>query len=93
MKDLRENQFTYKNIIDLGFIVQDEHDRVYENTHGYCYSIITLDLTKKIYLDWEKDTKECTLNRIDNNDDCNILKTINIRNMEHLLEIINFFKD
>lgn len=93
MKDLRENQFTYKDIIDLGFSVQDEHDVVYERTHGYGYSIINLHLTKKIYLDWEKDTKECTLNRIDNNKDCNILAKLEIRDMEHLMEIINFFKD
>ena len=88
-----ENKIDYSTIMDLGFKAEYPEDKIYFLEHGYNYSIITKYLTKKIYLDWVKDTKICTLIRIDSPKKCNIMAEITIRNIDHLNEIINFFKD
>jgi len=39
-------------------------DSAYKAEHGYSYCIITKELTKKIYLQWQKDTKLCSMFRL-----------------------------
>lgn len=90
---MEQEQIDYSDIINLGFKENVVVDRVYFKRHGYNYSIITYKLTKKLYLDWEKDTRLCTLVRLDSAKSCNIMAKMSIRNLEHLKEIITFFSD
>jgi hypothetical protein len=88
---MKLNQFKYKTVIDLGFIDEVQSDTNYFNEHGYEYSIITKKLTKLIYIDWCKETKECELIRLDNLKEMNIVARLQIRDINHLHELINFF--
>ena len=89
-----QEQINYSDIIELGF--EEEiisSDKVYFKTHGYEYSIITLNLTGKIYLDWKKETKLCELIRMNSKKKCDIMARMPIMNYSHLSEIISFDTD
>ena len=90
---MKQEKINYDKIMSLGFTEEIASDSVYEAEHGYPYAIIHKDLTKKIYLDWQKDTKLCELVRIDSPKTCNIIKRMPIRDFEHLKEIVNFFSN
>ena len=83
----------YSDIMDLGFSEEVQYDTVYESEHGYCYSIITKKLTKKIYLDWQKDTKICKIVRLSDPKTGSIATQLPVNNLNQLKEIINFFSD
>jgi hypothetical protein len=80
----------YIDIINLGFEVEQVNDNIFLNQHGYPYCIFTLFLTKNLYIEWQQPERTCTLNRMDS--DSNIKARRNIRDYEHLREIIDFFK-
>ena len=84
----------YRDIMNLGFTEQICTDQVYFDQFGFDYCHITKDLTKKIYLDWEKETQLCKMVRVDTQkDDGVIKKQMAIRNIDHLREIVDFFSD
>jgi len=91
---MKQEQIDYSEIIDLGF---DEEivgsDKAFFRKHGFGYTIITLTLTKKIYIDWEKETKLCQLIRMNSAKKADIMARMPIRNYEHLMEIIGFYID
>ena len=88
---MKQEQIDYNEIIKLGFNVDVQDDKVYFNRYGYDYCIITKDLTKKIYIDWEKETRLCTLTRINSPKNGSIEAEFPVQNLQHLKEIINFF--
>jgi hypothetical protein len=55
----------YDKIMALGFKEEIAEDKVYERKFGYSYSIITKKLTKDIYLEYQKDTRDCKMVRVD----------------------------
>lgn len=90
---MTQEKIKYRDIMNLGFKEKIIKDEVYEDEFGYSYSIISKKLTKKIHLDWEKETQLCNLIRINNPDSGKILSVMPINNLKHLKEIINFFID
>lgn len=88
-----QKRIKYSEVMALGFKEEECGDNVYFNEFGYPYCIITLDLTKKIYLDWAKETQFCEMIRIDNPKFNNIKKRMPIRDLNHLKEVINFYSD
>ena len=86
---MNQKEINYSDIKALGFTEEFAHDQVYFNQYGYEYAIIQKKLTKKIYLDWEKETRLCRMVRQD--DECNILGTFKIEDLDQLKSIINFF--
>lgn len=88
---MEQEKIKYHDIMALGFNEDVQSDAVYESEHGYKYCIITKQLTKKIYLDWEKSTKLCEMVRLDKPISGDIGAKLPIRNLEHLKEMINFF--
>ncbi len=88
-----QEKIKYIDIIDAGFEVDEQSDDVYFMEHGFSYDIISRELTKKIYLDWEKDTKLCKMIRIDGQKHCNIMAEMPVRDLGHLKELIDFFTD
>ena len=89
-----ENQkIAYDKIIELGFEEEECEDKIYFQQYGYKYCIITLNLTKKIHLEWAKETQLCEMVRIDHPDTGNVMKRMQISGLRHLLEIINFYTD
>ena len=75
----------------LGFKETECSDSVYEGLHGYPYCIVNKKLTNKIYLDWEKDTKHCYLVRLSNPKTGDIAKKVQVKSLEELESIIDFF--
>lgn len=75
----------------LGFNEQVCSDSVYFDKYGFPYCIITLKLTKTIYIDWEKENGLAKMVRINNNQDCDIMQTMPIINLEHLKDMVRFF--
>ena len=90
---MEQEKINYKEVMDLGFTEEFIGDDIYFKEHGFEYSIITKKLTKKVSLDWVKDTKLCEMVRVDNNRDSNIKKRMKIKNLDHLKEIVYFFSD
>lgn len=90
---MKQEKIKYREIIALGFREDVQNDQVYFEEYGFDYCIITKELTKKIYLEWAKETQLCKMVRIDNPKHCNIKAELPIRNLEHLKEIIKFFSD
>ena len=88
-----QEKINYKTIIDLGFNEEFTSDKAYEDHHGFPYSIITKNLTKKIYLTWEKDTQLCKLVRIDSQKKGNILGEIPITNLCQVKTLVDFFSN
>ena len=86
-------KFNYSTIMSLGFKETECSDSVYENEHGYPYCIVNNKLTKKIYLDWEKDTKHCYLVRMSKPKIGEIAKKVQIKSLDELERIIDFFKN
>ena len=88
---MEQEKINYDEIIALGFTEEITCDSVYKAQNGYEYSIVTLNLTKTIYIDWEKSTKLCKMVRIDHHKSGNIKAKLPINNLEHLKDLINFF--
>lgn len=88
---MEQEKFNYQTIMNLGFCEEVQEDSVYEAEHGYSYCIITKKLTKKIYLDWQKDTKLCKMVRLSKPKTGNIGSELPIQNLAQLNELINFF--
>lgn len=87
---MKQEQIRYKDIIDLGFKEEFCSDTVYEDEYGFQYVIITLNLTKRIYIDWEKSTRLCEMVRLDK--DHNVKARKPIMNLDELKGIVEFFK-
>ena len=79
----------YKDIAELDFAFQEVDDPVYYAEFGCKYEIITLDLTKKISLDYEKDKRTCRLIRTDKRG--NIKAEMPIRDLQMLKDIFKFY--
>ena len=89
---LENNQIFFTDIVDSGFNIQDVEDDVYMKQNGYKYTINTLYLTTEIYLNWDKETKLCQMVRVDNKNTQNVVAKMPIKGLNHLKEIIAFFK-
>lgn len=90
---MKQEKINYDKIMALGFTEEVQSDSVYEAEHGYSYCIINKQLTKKIYLDWQKDTKLCKMVRLSKPKTGDIGAELPIKNIEHLKEMISFFSD
>jgi len=88
---MKQEQITYRGIINLGFTEEYCKDDVYFDHFGFEYVIIEKQLTKKIYLSWAKETRLCEIVRVDKKGD--IKKRMPVKNLEQLKIIINFFED
>ena len=84
-----QERIRYKDIIELGFTEQVESDSVYEDIYGFKYVIVELELHKHFYIDWAKETGFCEFIRHRKG---TIEKRMEIRDLDHLKEIINIFK-
>lgn len=87
---MNQQKIKYHQIIALGFNENPSDDSVYFNEFGFEYVIITLQLSKYIFIDWAKETQLCKMVRINKASD--IVAEMPIKDLEQLKEIINFFK-
>jgi hypothetical protein len=90
---MEQEKINYDEIMALDFTEEISEDSSYYAEHGYQYAIITKDLTKKIYLDWTKETKLCEMVRLDKAKCGNIKARMPIMNLDHLKDMINFFSN
>lgn len=88
---MKQEKINYDEIMALGFEEEVCNDSNYEAEHGYPYCIITKQLSKKIYLDWQKDTKLCKMVRLTKPKTGDIGNEMPIKNLDSLKEIIDFF--
>jgi hypothetical protein len=88
-KNMKHEQINYKDIMDLGFTEEYHNDSVYQSQYGFPWSIITLKLTKRIYLDWEKETRLCWIYRTDNEEYIQAKRPI--YNLAQLRDTVSFF--
>lgn len=86
-----QERIKYGDIMSLDFKEQIENDEVYFKEYGYHWAIITKKLTKNISLDWEKETQLCSMIRVNNKRDSDIMAKMPIMNLEHLKDIVEFF--
>ena len=89
-ESIEQQKIKYSDIMSLGFTEEFVGDSVYQSEYGFEYSIINKDLTNDIYLSWRKETQLCDIYRKDKDD--NILSKAPVNSLEHLNEIIDFFK-
>ena len=86
--------FWYEQVQEMGFIREDYRDSVvFSKTGQYPFFmqryLMKVENVGEITLQWDYETGKIEMIRCDSN--YNILGKIEIRNMEHLQEIINFF--
>ena len=86
-----ENRIWYKDIKRLGFEEQVQEDNVYKDKYGYGYVIIKKQLTKTIYLDWERETGKCYLVRLKRGGRGDIANRIEIMDVESLESMMDFY--
>jgi hypothetical protein len=88
---MTQQKIKYSDIMALGFSEEEQHDPQYFKQYGYAYCIITLKLTKLIYLDWAKETQLCEMVRLKDTKECDIARRMPIRDLQHLKEMVGFF--
>lgn len=90
---MEQEQIKYIDIMNLGFTVETIEDKVYFDEYGFEFAIISLWLTETVYLDWCKQTRQCTMYRIDNRETMNIKAHKPLNNINEIIDIIKFFGD
>jgi len=90
---MEQETINYSDIMNLGFTEEFIEDTVYFKQFGFQYSIVQLKLTKKIYIEWTKETQLCEMVRIDNKKRCNIMERMPVKGLDHLSELVDFFCD
>ena len=86
---MEQERIKYKDVMSLGFKEEFCSDSVYFDEFGYEYAIVTLKLTKRISLDWEKETGFCRMLRCDK--EGTILNERKIADVEDLRDVVDFF--
>jgi hypothetical protein len=86
-----ENQIDYSDIMELGFTEKKVNDIIYFDKCGYEYSIIQKRLTKKIYLEWKKETRICKIVRLKSVKTGIIASTLELNDAKTAKQLIDFF--
>lgn len=86
---MKQDRIRYRDIMDLGFKEEEYIDSVYFDEYGYPYTIITKKLTKRVHLDWSKETQLCKMVRVDK--EYNIKGEMPIKDLDQLKEFVEFF--
>ena len=86
-----ENRIWYKDIKRLGFKEDPQTDDVYKDKYGYGYRIVTKQLTRTIYLDWERETGKCYLVRLKKGGKGDVANRMEIMDVESLESIMDFY--
>ena len=87
-----QQEIEYCEIMALGFKVEETSDSVFFNQYGYEYKIFTFSLTNLVYIDWDQVTRTCKMIRLKDRKTCDIVGCIPINDLQHLKEMIEFFK-
>ena len=82
-------KFDYKKVDDLGFQREDYKDSLHYSEYGWQPFWMTLNLTKKISMNWDCETKEITMLRCNKEHD--VLGKIKIQSEDQLHELLVFF--
>lgn len=93
MEERKQEEIKFKDIMDLGFKEEFVHDQVFYEQYGFVYSIVKIQLTDVIQIYWSKTDRTCQLTRIDNPEDGNVKRRANLKNLDEVKDLINFFID
>jgi hypothetical protein len=84
-----QESINYSKVIDLGFKRKDLDDNVFFNQYGFGWFIVTLKLKKGIKAEWDCNTRTVEIVNYEGHD---VIGRMPVENLEHLKEIIEFFK-
>jgi hypothetical protein len=84
-----QEKINYQDVIDLGFKRSDESDNIFFKQNGFDWFLVTRNLTKRIYLDWDCETHLVQMIRVDKEQ--TIKGRIYIKNLEEVERVIRFF--
>jgi len=85
-----QQPINYCHIMALGFTAEDGNDSVFEQIHGYPYTIFTKMLAPSLMLDWHQTKRLCELLVIEP-ESGHIFDRIPIKDFTHLQVIIDAF--
>jgi hypothetical protein len=88
---MKQEKIEYSKIMNLGFTEEIVKDSVYFNMYGFDYAIIEKQLTPHIAINWAKETQICEMYRVGKKSEGDIVARMNIKTLEELQEVINFF--
>jgi len=88
---MKSEKIQFCDVMSLDFVEKKQFDPVYYEIFGFDWSIIQLDLSDTVYLDWSKETQLCELIEIDSLYHGNIIKREPVRDLNQLKEIIKLF--
>ena len=93
-RNIEQKPIDYKDVINLGGERWDGHDSAFIDEFGFDWFGVTIKLTKKIQIDWDCNTRLCTMERYDGNYDkgATRVKEYPIEDLEELKTIVEFFK-
>jgi hypothetical protein len=87
---MEQKEIWYKDIKRLGFKIEESPDKVYFDQYGFPYSVVYINLTKHVSIEWEQETRLCRMLNCDK--EGNIIGNIPIQDLAHLEQMIEFFK-
>jgi hypothetical protein len=86
-----QQPINFCDIMALGFTAEDGHDFVFEQMHGYPYTIFTKMLAPTLMLDWNQETRLCEVLVI-RPEDGHIYQRIPVIDTNSLQTLVNSFK-
>ena len=86
---MNQQKIKYIQVMNLGFEEEESPDTIYFEEFGYPYVIITKNLTKRIAIDWVKETQLAEMVRYDK--EGKVLSRLKIKDYNHLREMVEFF--
>lgn len=79
-------KFTYKEVIDLGFIRTDDPDKAFFDYNGYDYFLVTKEITENIALEWDSENHKVTLYYSDHNG--SIIEKFEVKSRKKLVKFL-----
>lgn len=88
---MKQERIKFKDIMELGFTIEECQDKVYEDNYGFPYRIVTKDLTNLVSVDWDQITGFCQMIKIGDEKEQNITDQHPIKDLDELKHVIKFF--
>ena len=85
----KQEQINYEEICKLEFTVEENNCDAFFKEYGFPYKIFYLNLTKRIYIDWDQVTRFCKIVRVNKGQFVQAERPIS--NLKELKDIIDFF--
>jgi hypothetical protein len=86
---MEQKEIWYKDVVDLGFKIEEAQDEVYFAKNGFHSEMIEMDLTNDIFISWTKEDRKCMMYWVDGDF---VKAKVPINDLDGLKDVIEIFK-